>query len=295
MPLRLVALTAALLVLAPAGFARADPPGLANGRAHWVGARFDEAERAFASVVEDGQASRADLVEAFRYLAVLRLVRGVRRDAEEMALKAVSLDRGLTPPEGAPPSAGPLFDAARTRVPAGGLSCSLELPERPIASSPVGARVRVVGDLGGLVASAALTCGGREQRGTPERAADGGAVAQIAVDGGLAGRRTVCVARLMTSANIVLAEASGSFTARAASGEEVGGHDPREDLVGTGMGPAEGRRRRAEEDDDRGGGFPWVWVGVGAGVAVAGAVVAAIVLSSGSDEAYLRAPSIVGE
>src|SRR5688572_21876520 len=111
MPLRLVAVVAALLVLAPEGVAGADPPGLANGRAHWLGARFEEAERAFSSVVEDGQASRADLVEAFRYLAVLRLVRGVRRDAEEAALKAVSLDRGLTPPDGAPPTAVGLFDA----------------------------------------------------------------------------------------------------------------------------------------------------------------------------------------
>ena len=266
-----------LVVGAPCGQARAEAPGLANGRAHYLGARFEEAERAFEGVVQDGSSSRADLVEAFRYLSVLRLVRGMRGDAEEAAVRAVSLDRGLTPPDGAPPAAAELFDAVRERVPAGGLSCSLDLPPRPIASTPVGARVRVVGDLGGLVATAALTCAGRELRGTPERSGEGVAVAQIAVDGGPAGRRTECVARVLTEANIVLARSSGNFVAR---DPDAGGAGGRVSVVGGGAGDG-------EASGGGGGGFPWVWVGVGAGVAVAGAVVAAILLSSGSDEAYL--------
>lgn len=272
-----------LVVGALCTVARAEAPGLSNGRAHYLGARFEEAERAFEGVVQDGDSSRADLVEAFRYLSVLRLVRGMRGDAEEAAVRAVSLDRGLTPPDGAPPEAAELFDSVRERVPAGGLSCRLELPPRPIASSPVGAQVRVVGDIGGLVASAALTCGGRELRGTPERSGDGVAVAQIAVDGGPAGRRTECVARLLTEANIVLARSSGNFVARDPNAGGSGGVG----LLGGGAG--------AGPKGGGGGGFPWVWVGVGAGVAVAGAVVAAILLSSGSDEAYLGPVTIQGD
>jgi hypothetical protein len=291
---RLGAVTLLAIVLLARADAWAEVGALANGRAHYLGARFGEAERAFESVTEDAAASRADLVEAFRYLAVLRLVRGLRADAEEAALRGASLDRGLTPPEGAPPTAAALFDAARSHVPAGGLSCSLELPPRPVASSPVGARVHVVGDLGGLVATASLRCGGTEHRGTPERdpAGDAGAAfAEISVDAGPAGRRTTCAARLLTSANIVLAEASGSFVAREAVVDAMGGGD-RVRLVADVDGP--GSSGRADHDDDRrGGGFPWVWVGVGAGVAALGAVVAALLLTSGSDEAYLGAPTVV--
>lgn len=278
----------ALVVPARAG---AEVGALANGRAHYLGARFGEAERAFESVTEDASATRADLVEAYRYLAVLRLVRGFRADAEAAALRGVSLDRGLAPPEGAPPNAAELFDAARSRVPAGGLSCTLELPARPIASSPVAARVRVAGDVGELVAAAALTCAGSEHRGTPERGDAGDAVAEIAVDAGPAGRRSNCSARLLTSANIVLAEATGSFVARAASAAELEGGAQ----VDLGAGGGSSSFGRQDRDRDRGGGFPWVWVGVGAGVAVAGAVVAALILSSGSDEAYLGAPVVTSE
>ncbi|MBI2896279.1 MAG: hypothetical protein HYY06_22165 [Deltaproteobacteria bacterium] len=267
--------------------ASAQAPALANGRAHYLGARFEEAERTFESVLEDSSSSRADVVEALRYMAVLRLVRGARGEADRAALRAVSLDRGLTPPEGAPPDAAAVFDAARNRVPPGGLACSLELPPAPVAGAPVGARVTVIGDLGALVATASLSCGGREARGTPEPGDGGRATAQIAVDAGPAGRETRCTARLLTAANVVLAEATGSFVARGAGSDDPDGDDDVSAGGGRFIGGSTNDRRRDE------GGFPWVWVGVGAGAAVAVAVVSVILLSSGSDEAQLGPPEIV--
>jgi hypothetical protein len=280
-----MAVRPALFTLVAAGFvwaapARAEAPAVRNGRAHYLGARFEEAERAFSSVVEDGQSSRPDLVEAFRYLAILRLVQGRMADAREAALRAVSLDRGLQPPEGAPPAARALFDAERRRVPEGGLSCALELPPRPVASAPVGARIVVQGDPGALVASASLDCGGREARATPERGSVGTAVATVAVDGGPAGRRTSCVARLLTASNVTLAQATGTFVARAPVADPGG--DPLADPRTT---------PRARE----GGGFPWVWIGVGAGVLVASAIVTAVALSSGEDDATLGPVEVLGE
>lgn len=285
MPPRLGAVTLCAAVLLTGTSARAEVGAVANGRAHYQGARLGEAERAFESVTEDAAATRAELAEAYRYLAVLRLVRGLRADAEDAALRAVSLDRELTPPEGAPPTAAGLFDAARSLVPAGGLSCRLELPARPSAAGPVRARVRVVGDLGGLVATAALRCGGTERSRTPEPdpAGDGTRIADIDVDAGPTGRRTTCVAHLSTSANVVLAQDSGSFVAPAGEGDRVG-------FVAPAGGPGSSSRAR---DDEEGGGFPWGWVGVGAGVVVAGAVVAALLLGGGSDDAMLGPPVVV--
>lgn len=280
MALRLALVVIVIAAFVPAVPAWAEMPAVRNGRAHYLGARFEEAERAFSSVVEDGRASRPDLVEAFRYLAVLRLVQGRTDDARQAALRAVSLDRGLQPPEGAPPTARALFDAERRRVPEGGLSCRLELPPRPVASAPVGARIVILGDPAGLVASASLACGGREARATPERGPAETAVATVAVDGGPAGRRTECVARLLTASNVSLAQATGTFVARAVIADPGG--DPLADP-------------RTTVREREGGGFPWVWVGVGAGVLAASAIVTAVVLSSGNDDATLGPIEVVGE
>ncbi len=53
----------ALALVAPVR-AGAEVGALANGRAHYLGARFGAAEREFESVTEDASDTRADLVEA---------------------------------------------------------------------------------------------------------------------------------------------------------------------------------------------------------------------------------------
>lgn len=261
------------IVLALAAQAAAEPAGLGPGREAYLAARFVEAQRAFESVSHDRSATRADLVEAYRHLAVLSLVRGDRAGAARAALRAVSLEPGVAPPEGAPPETPDLFDAARRQAPGPGLACALELPESPAAGAPVGVRVRVTGDAGALAAKVVVSCGTDHEAALERSGA--GAAASVAVEGSAAGVERACHARVLTADGATLAEASGRIVAQAGA-------------------PLAGAPEPSPAAPSEEGAFPWVWVGVGTATVVAAGVVVAAILLTAPDEASLGSPEVVG-
>jgi hypothetical protein len=212
--------------------------------------------------VRDGAATRADLAEAYRYLAALLSSRGDEEEARRAAARAVSLDPAAEPPEGAPASARILFSEARQRA-GSGLSCALRVE---------GARatVGVSGDPGELAATAALACGPFETRGGLEREHGGRAFADLAVPAGA----ERCEARVLAQSGAALARASAPVSADRAAPAVAAARTPPE--------PA----------DDASGGVPWLWVGVGAG-AVAAGVVSVLLLTSGPDDAEIRSTRVI--
>jgi len=241
--------------------ALAEPESLEQARRLYLAARFDDAERAFLDLLADPSATRADVTQAYRHLAVIRLARGRRAAAEEAALRAASLDPTVQAPEGASGSVRALFEDVRARVPASGLAARLRAPIDPVAGAPAEVEIEVDGDPGQLASAAIISCGGAQVRIPLPRGPAGSARANAAVGMGAASGPGECTAQVTTASGAVVAEAAVAFTARPMAPVAEARHPA------TAMEPADGRPHESSAA------LRWLWVTVGATALVLGTYV----------------------
>jgi hypothetical protein len=133
-----------------------------EGRAAYLAPDFDRARATFEQALASPGLTRADAVEAHRYLAALASFLGDDAAARAHAQAAAALDPAAVAPEGAPPAVVALFDAARREL--GGVAAALRIEA---AGSHVRARLAPAPEL--LAAALRLRCdpGPAEATGPP--------------------------------------------------------------------------------------------------------------------------------
>src|SRR5437763_14276291 len=107
------ALALAGALLASAADARAQSQDLSAGRAALGSAAFDAAQSAFEHVIADPAARREEVVEAYHYLAMIRMALGDEPGAERFAAGALALAPAATLPPSAPPEVAAPFARGR--------------------------------------------------------------------------------------------------------------------------------------------------------------------------------------
>ena len=230
-----------------------------EGRRLYMDAQFQEAVRAFESVLASAAATRADVLAAHQHLTALHVFLGNEEAAVRHAEAAVALDPEVRAPEGSPPQVAAALDAAREEV--GGRSSLSIVPAGEILpSEQVTIAATVAPAPPALVSSVWLRC--VAEGAPPAEATAAPPRVSIAITPGASAPEVECTAAARTAG---LADVARVVERMPVSGNEA--------LLGA-----------SDGDDDDGGGVPWVWVGVGAAaVALAAVIVVVLATSSGGD------------
>ncbi len=244
-------------------FAAARAQSLDEARTRFYGADFDGARTAFEALLGAPSLTRAQAIEAHRFLAVIALGQGQHDHALDEARAAVALDPDVRPPAGTPPEGRRLFEEARRSLGPGGAQLS-------VASGP-----SLTGE--GAAVTASLLPYPDALKGRLTLACDGAGVPPQQQSS------TPPAVRLT-----VVRPSSGTLTctARLAS---AGGTILMEQHVILHVSPAHPRERARP--------VPWGWIAAGTGVALAASIVAivlAVSVSSQGNTAAFGPPRIDG-
>ncbi len=136
-------LAAVFTLAAPA--ARAQSVDVRAGRDEFEQARFERAVSSFSRVLADPAASRADVVEAHRYLMTIRAAEGDQPGASAHANFALALDPSVTAPSGAPLAAAQTLDRIRALRTRGPMRVQLRFEARSTEQQPVPVAAEAVG------------------------------------------------------------------------------------------------------------------------------------------------------
>lgn len=115
--MRLAALGSSI-VLAIASTALGQAPGgdAEDGETLFRAAEFERAEEAFVEMLATSSIDAPRRAVFHAHLAAIRIVFGDEQGAREHALRAVSHDLGVSPPEGAPRTLEPMLEEVRARI-----------------------------------------------------------------------------------------------------------------------------------------------------------------------------------
>lgn len=237
---------------------------LEHARILYLEAAFERARESFEAVLASSELDVASAVEAHRFLGALALVVNDTASARRHVEAALSLDPGVTAPEGAPPELAELLDAARGEGGAAALTIEPASPELR-AGQPASIAARLDPAPPALASRLRLGCSGD---GVPEVEGEG---SPPTVEVTLAPTDEAEGVRCEASAETE----SGAALLRAAVELPIRPADP---VV-----------------EEPGGRLWWPWVVGFGGAAVVAAVVTAVVLTTaGPDDAYIDAPQVEG-
>lgn len=234
-----------------------------DGREAYLSAEFERAGEIFEGVLRDEAATPADLAEAHRYLAALRIMLGQAEPGARHATMAVALDPEATPPQGVPPEVEQAFTEAAEVL--AGQRARLSVASGDILVA--GDRATITAQLeptslpyvDAIHIECAAGTSTSEERGPPPTV-----ITSLALEGELAR----CTARALNEggASLVSSEWEGQIQ----GGPEEGGGDD-----GVVIGAVAGS--------------------VGGALVIAGVIILAVVLSSdGGDQATVGVPTVIG-
>jgi len=266
----LLAILVAVTIAQPAHAQSRDPD--AEAHALYLRAEFRAAASAFDAILERSDLDVARAVEAHRYLAALRSLLGDPARARAHALAATALDPDAAPPEGASEETLALFDEARRTLAGRPAVLRVDAPARASRAAAARARARIVPPVALVADVLDLAC--VERPGASARRATGRAPeVTVALPGARPRSVLSCTASARTEAGATLLRTEVHLTL-----------------------PDDPSRARADSpgDRDEGSSVPWAWIVAGGVVIAAGAVLAAVLIASQSDEAELHGPQIEG-
>ncbi len=216
-----------------------------QGRSLYMSADFQGSVQAFEGVLRSADATRANILEAHRYLAALYLMLGQQDNANQHAADAVALDPLVAAPAGTPPEVGSLLQSAARRV---GHPATLTIAAGALTLSKPGTiRLHLAPAPPGLATNLHLACGDADQRGpSPDLTLNLTPTAST----------LHCTAEALSVANAVLVQTERDLSVQ----NNSGGPPP----SGASL-------------------WPWIAIGAGAAVVVITVIIIAAIASKPSD------------